>query len=76
MTAHVVGFTGVDDAGQEGIELAHQAQLAGAAGSRRVIKDRLGHIVEDVGVDPRARRTGTTSRSRSTARCRTSPSAR
>ena len=47
--AQVVGFTGVDDAGQEGIELAHQPQLAGAAGSRRVIKDRLGQIVEDVG---------------------------
>ena len=46
--AHVIGFTGVDDAGQEGIELAHQALLAGAAGSRRVIKDRLGQIVEDV----------------------------
>ena len=48
VTAHVVGFTGVDDAGQEGIELAHQASLAGKPGSRRVIKDRLGHIVEDV----------------------------
>jgi cell division protein FtsI (penicillin-binding protein 3) len=47
-TAHVVGFTGVDDAGQEGIELAQQHMLAGAAGSRRVIKDRLGRIVEDV----------------------------
>jgi cell division protein FtsI (penicillin-binding protein 3) len=46
--AHVVGFTGVDDAGQEGIELAQQQLLAGAAGSRRVIKDRLGQIVEDV----------------------------
>jgi len=46
--AHVVGFTGVDDAGQEGIELAQQPLLAGAAGSRRVIKDRLGQIVEDV----------------------------
>jgi cell division protein FtsI (penicillin-binding protein 3) len=46
--AHVIGFTGVDDAGQEGIELAHQPMLAGAAGSRRVIKDRLGQIVEDV----------------------------
>ena len=47
--AHVVGFTGVDDVGQEGIELAQQAVLAGAAGSRRVIKDRLGRIVEDAG---------------------------
>jgi cell division protein FtsI (penicillin-binding protein 3) len=46
--AHVIGFTGVDDAGQEGIELAHQPMLAGAAGSRRVIKDRLGKIVEDL----------------------------
>ncbi|MFY9317303.1 MAG: penicillin-binding protein 2, partial [Burkholderiales bacterium] len=46
--AHVVGFTGVGDAGQEGIELAHQALLGGTAGSRRVIKDRLGRIVEDV----------------------------
>jgi len=48
-TAHLVGFTGVDDAGQEGIELAQQAVLAGTPGSRRVIKDRLGRIVEDVG---------------------------
>jgi cell division protein FtsI (penicillin-binding protein 3) len=48
VTAHVVGFTGVDDAGQEGIELAHQATLAGKPGSRRVIRDRLGFIVEDV----------------------------
>jgi cell division protein FtsI (penicillin-binding protein 3) len=46
--AHVIGFTGVDDAGQEGIELAHQGMLAGAAGSRRVIKDRRGNIVEDL----------------------------
>jgi len=47
-TAHVIGFTGVDDAGQEGIELAQQKLLAGTAGSRRVIKDRLGRVVEDV----------------------------
>jgi cell division protein FtsI (penicillin-binding protein 3) len=46
--AHVIGFTGVDDVGQEGIELAQQAVLGGVAGSRRVIKDRLGRIVEDV----------------------------
>jgi cell division protein FtsI (penicillin-binding protein 3) len=47
--AHVVGFTNVEDAGQEGIELASQKELAGVTGSRRVIKDRLGRIVEDVG---------------------------
>ena len=48
VTAHVLGFTGVDDGGQEGVELAHEATLGGKPGSRRVIKDRLGHIVEDV----------------------------
>ena len=48
VTAHVIGFTGVDDAGQEGIELAFQGHLGGKPGTRRVIKDRLGHIVEDV----------------------------
>jgi len=47
-TAHVVGFTDVDEVGQEGIELAFQDALAGHAGSRRVIKDRLGQIVEDI----------------------------
>jgi cell division protein FtsI (penicillin-binding protein 3) len=46
-SAHVIGFTNVEDRGQEGVELAHDAQLAGRAGSRRVIKDRLGRIVED-----------------------------
>lgn len=48
LMAHVVGFTGVDDNGQEGIELAEQARLAGVPGSRKVIKDRRGRIVEDV----------------------------
>jgi cell division protein FtsI (penicillin-binding protein 3) len=48
VTAHVIGFTGVDDAGQEGVELAFQRHLGGQPGSRRVIKDRLGRIVEDV----------------------------
>lgn len=46
--AHVIGFTGADDNGQEGIELALQNQLAGQPGSRRVIKDRRGRIVEDI----------------------------
>ncbi len=48
VTAHVVGVTGIDDNGQEGIELAYQEWLGGKAGSRRVIKDRLGHVVEDI----------------------------
>lgn len=48
VTAHIIGFTGVDDNGQEALELAFEDMLAGKAGGRRVIKDRLGHIVEDV----------------------------
>lgn len=47
--AHIVGFTNVEDKGQEGIELVFQKQLSGKPGSRRVIKDRLGRVVEDVG---------------------------
>jgi cell division protein FtsI (penicillin-binding protein 3) len=47
--AHVVGFTNTDDKGQEGIELAFNSDLAGKNGTRRVIKDRLGRVVEDIG---------------------------
>ncbi|MDF1484683.1 penicillin-binding protein 2 [Ramlibacter sp. H39-3-26] len=49
--AHMVGFTNVEDKGQEGVELAFERDLAGKAGSRRVIKDRLGRVVEGVGED-------------------------
>ena len=48
VAAHVLGFTGVDEVGQEGIELAFEQSLAGKAGSRRVVKDRRGNVVEDV----------------------------
>ena len=48
VTAHLVGFTGIDDNGQEGFELAKNSVLSGKAGSRRVIQDRQGHIVEDL----------------------------
>jgi len=48
VVAHMLGFTGIEDTGQEGVELALQHQLAGKPGSRRVIKDRRGQIVEDV----------------------------
>jgi len=47
--AHVVGFTNIDDKGQEGIELGFQSQLIGQAGQRTVVRDRLGRVVEDVG---------------------------
>ena len=46
---HVVGFTNVEDKGQEGVELTFNQDLAGRNGSRRVIKDRLGQVIEDVG---------------------------
>jgi cell division protein FtsI (penicillin-binding protein 3) len=53
--AHVVGFTDIEDKGQEGVELTFQRQLQGHGGSRGVVKDRLGRIVEELGepVDPR-----------------------
>jgi len=46
---HVVGFTNVEDNGQEGVELTFNKELAGRSGSRRVIKDRMGRVVEVVG---------------------------
>ncbi len=46
--AHILGFTNVEDVGQEGVELAWEKDLAGMPGSRRVIKDRLGRVVEDL----------------------------
>lgn len=48
VAAHIVGFNDLDDKGQEGIELAYNEQLSGQPGSRRVIKDRLGRVIEDV----------------------------
>lgn len=50
ISAHVVGFTDSDNNGREGVELADDSQLSGKAGSRRVIRDRLGRVVEDVWV--------------------------
>jgi cell division protein FtsI (penicillin-binding protein 3) len=47
--AHVVGFTNIEDKGQEGIELAFQKDLQGRNGSRGVVKDRFGRVVEDIG---------------------------
>jgi cell division protein FtsI (penicillin-binding protein 3) len=48
--AHVVGFTNVEDVGQEGMELSQQRRLAGQPGCRGVLRDRLGRTVEDVGL--------------------------
>jgi cell division protein FtsI (penicillin-binding protein 3) len=48
VTSHVLGFTNIDDSGQEGMELAYDNWLKGSAGSKRVLKDRLGRIIENI----------------------------
>ena len=56
--SQLIGFTNVDDQGLEGIELAYQDWLTGIVGKKRVIKDRLGRIIEELNVvkEPRAGR--------------------
>jgi cell division protein FtsI (penicillin-binding protein 3) len=48
VTGHLIGFTDIDDEGQEGLELAFNHWLAGESGAKRVLKDRLGRSVENV----------------------------
>jgi cell division protein FtsI (penicillin-binding protein 3) len=48
VASHVLGFTNIDDDGQEGLELAFNDWLSGTPGAKRVIKDRLGRIIEDL----------------------------
>jgi cell division protein FtsI (penicillin-binding protein 3) len=48
VTGHLVGFTNIDDQGQEGLELAMNYWLEGEPGAKRVLKDRLGHSIENV----------------------------
>jgi cell division protein FtsI (penicillin-binding protein 3) len=48
VAAQLLGFTNIDDVGQEGLELAYQAWLEGEPGAKRVVMDRQRHIVEDV----------------------------
>jgi len=48
VAGHLVGFTNIDDAGQEGLELAFNHWLAGESGAKRVLKDRLGRSIENV----------------------------
>ena len=48
VAGHLVGFTSVDDDGQEGLELAFNHWLSGESGAKRVLKDRLGRSVENV----------------------------
>ncbi|MCC6202884.1 MAG: penicillin-binding protein 2 [Gammaproteobacteria bacterium] len=46
--AHLIGFTNVDDEGQEGMELAYNQALRGNPGAKRVLRDRLGRVIEDI----------------------------
>jgi len=48
VTGHLLGFTNIDDQGQEGLELAFDYWLRGESGQKRVLRDRLGRIIEDV----------------------------
>ncbi|HSC06179.1 MAG TPA: penicillin-binding protein 2, partial [Steroidobacteraceae bacterium] len=48
VSGHILGFTSIDDSGQEGLELAYDHWLAGEDGAKRVIQDRYGHVVENV----------------------------
>ncbi|CAN7287695.1 penicillin-binding transpeptidase domain-containing protein [Pseudomonas solani] len=55
VTAHVVGFTDVDDRGREGVELSFDQWLAGVPGKRQVLKDRRGRLIKDVQVSKNAK---------------------
>lgn len=55
VTAHVVGFTDVDDHGREGVELAYDHWLTGVPGKRQVLKDRRGRLIKDVQVTKNAK---------------------
>ena len=46
--SHLIGFTDVDDRGQEGLELAYDSRLRGNPGKKRVLKDQHGHVVQDI----------------------------
>ncbi|ARB46812.1 peptidoglycan D,D-transpeptidase FtsI family protein [Alloalcanivorax xenomutans] len=48
VTSHVVGFTNIDEQGQEGVELAFDKQLTGAPGRKKVVRDLLGRVIQDI----------------------------
>ncbi len=55
VASHVIGFTNIDDAGQEGLELAYDDWLKGKPGLKRVLKDRLGRVIKHVELIEQAR---------------------
>lgn len=50
VTSHVVGFTNIDERGQEGVELAFQERLSGESGRKQVVRDLLGRVIQDIEV--------------------------
>lgn len=54
VAAHVIGFTNVDETGQEGLELSYQGWLQGQPGAKRVLKDRTGRVIKDLGIEKAA----------------------
>ncbi len=48
VAGHLIGFTDIDDRGQEGLELAYDHWLSGDTGAKRVLQDRLGRVIEDI----------------------------
>ncbi|MCK0537946.1 peptidoglycan D,D-transpeptidase FtsI family protein [Alcanivorax quisquiliarum] len=50
VTSHLVGFTNIDDVGQEGIELSMDARLRGQPGRKRVVRDLHGRVIQDIAV--------------------------
>lgn len=49
VASHVIGFTNIDEFGQEGVELAYNMHLTGKDGRKRVLRDRVGHTIENIG---------------------------
>lgn len=48
--SHIVGFTGIDDTGREGLEMAYDEWLSGKAGARRIVQDRTGREITGLNV--------------------------
>ena len=55
VTAQLVGFTDINDSGQEGMELAYDTWLTGESGSKKVVKDRAGRVINDISLIKPAR---------------------
>jgi cell division protein FtsI (penicillin-binding protein 3) len=55
VTAQLVGFTDINDSGQEGMELAYDTWLTGEPGSKKVVKDRAGRVIKDISLVKPAR---------------------